>query len=110
MEIPESNIEDLKKLNNLIEAQKNQLNNIQSNVVSVNKKVTFAPIPENDNESALCEKVVDACVSQEINSFSLFKTNVPKKTVYLFIVLLIVGIIIWYFSLEKSKKKKDEKQ
>lgn len=49
----------------------------------------------------------------KISSFNIFGHAIPKSTIYLFIILLIIGIIIWYMINKKSKSKsksKDEEE
>jgi chromate transport protein ChrA len=84
------NIEDIKKIINDTE-QKNIIGDQTINIIETNNVQTIS--------SQIKPK----------NIISISGFNLPIHTLYLIIILLIIGCLIWYFSRKPKNKKHEEK-
>ena len=115
-----SNIEDIKKMAQKIanDQPKNNakltsspktnssddVDDIVPSKISSSQKELYEPKKQSNSEQS-CETSECKLSSSTMNLFGLV---LPKQTFYLFLILIVIGIIIWYLSKPKKSKKHDD--
>jgi hypothetical protein len=76
---------------------------IKKRVAFQKPTVEIAPQPV-----CMTEDVKPSVLQNASEMFSLGGFNIPKHTIYLLIILIVIGIVLWVMSKNNDKKQRDE--
>lgn len=80
-------------------------------IVNVNQAITQGNIQGVSPELPNFEDKIDLTINTNVfnpDFYTLYGYSLPKNTLYLIIILIIVGVIVWYMT-SNTKKNKEKK-
>lgn len=102
------NIDELKKLAQVILEQQNSKlkepmvdNNVSNDVDKIINLKTIGP---QQSVSDVSQPNSQSIINIIPNGYNIMGLNVPVQTLYLIILLIIIGVVIWYTSRQKDSE------